>query len=221
MSANATKKEKKKSLKGRMSCDKHDCDRGLHCFILTKKMSREIKPKPNGSCQFCGAQNIVDWEFVRQRDPNRIEETIVALKNEGVRHEFWCVVELSTEAIIHARKKGRIKMREAVEKRIMQSVGKAQNWREGYQTPWEGKLATCYAQHATATCCRPCIEHWHGIEQGRDLTKEEVEYLSSLVCRYIEEKIVLTENGEKAKDIIKHLRSAPLKQGKKRKGNVN
>lgn len=184
-------------------------------------MSREIDLKPKGLCQFCGAQNIVNWEFVRQRDPNRIEETIVALKNEGIRHEYWCAVELSTEAIIHARKKGRIKMREAVEKRIMQSVGKAKNFREGGQTPWKGKVATYYAQHATATCCRPCIEHWHGIEQGHDLTKEEVEYLSTLVCRYIEEKIVLTESGEKAKDIIKHLQSMPPKKGHKRKGNVN
>jgi hypothetical protein len=218
MSEDATKKEKK-SLKGRMSCDKHDCEQGLHCFIITKKKSREVKPK--GACQFCGVQNIVDWGFVHQRDPNRIEETIAALKNEGIRHEYWCVVELSKEAIIHARKKGRIKMREAVEKRIMQSVGKAQNWREGRQTPWMGKIATGYGQHATATCCRPCIEHWHGIEQGRDLTKSEVEYLSSLVCRYIEEKIIMTEDGEKAKDIIKQLQSLPPQVGKKRKRDAH
>jgi|SRR5215213_3067439 len=221
MSKDVTKKKEKKSLKDKMSCDVHNCARGLHCFILTKKMSREIEPKPMGMCQFCGAQNVVDWAFIRQRDPNKIEETIVALKNEGIRHKFWCEVKLKKEAIIHARKKGRIKMREAVEKRIMQSVGKAKNWLEGYQTPWRGKIATMYGQHATAACCRPCIEHWHGIEQGRDLTKAEVEYLSSLVCRYIEEKIILTEGGEKAKDIIKQLQSLPAQDGKKRKGDAH
>jgi hypothetical protein len=221
MPEDTTKKEEKKSLKGRMSCDEHDCEQGLHCFIITKKMSREIELKPRGMCQFCGAENVVDWEFVRHRDPNRIEETIVALKNEGIRHKFWCEVELKREAIIHARKKGRVKMREAVEKRIIQSVGKAKNWREGSQTPWLGKIATMYGQHATATCCRPCIEHWHGIEQGRDLTKEEVEYLSSLVFQYIEEKIVLTEDGEKAKDIIKQLQNSPPRAAKKSKGNVH
>ncbi len=221
MSEDATKKKEKKSLKDRMSCDLHDCGQGLHCFILTKKMSREIEPKPKGMCQICGAENVEDWEFVRQRDPNRIEETIVALKNEGIRHEYWCVIELSEKVIIHARKKGRIKMLEAIEKRIMQSVGKAKNWLEGYQTSWEGKTATEYAQHATATCCRPCIEHWHGIEQGRDLIKDEVEYLSSLVWRYIEEKITLTENGEKAKDIIKQLQSLPPQEGKNRKRDAH
>ncbi len=71
MSEDATKKKEKKSLKDRMSCDLHDCGQGLHCFILTKKMSREIEPKPKGMCQFCGAENVVDWEFVRQRDPNK------------------------------------------------------------------------------------------------------------------------------------------------------
>ncbi len=220
MSEDTTKKEKK-SLKGRMSCDMHDCEQGLHCFRLTKKLSKKVEPKPEGACQFCGAENVVDWEFVRQKDPNRIEETIVALKNEGIRHEYWCVVDLSEKVIIHARKKGRVKMREAVEKRIMQSVGKAKNWLEGYQTSWEGKTATEYAQHATATCCRACIEHWHGIEQGRELTKEEVEYLSSLVFRYIEEKIALTEHGEKAKDIIKQLQNSPPRVAKKSKGNAH
>jgi hypothetical protein len=221
MSEDATKKEEKKSLKGRMSCDKHDCEQGLHCFIITKKMSRKLELKPKGACQFCGAEGIVDWEVVRERNPSKIEQTVAALKNEGVRHEYWCVVELSREAIIHARKKGRVMMREAVEKRLMQSVGKAQNWREGHQTPWIGKNSTFYAQHATATCCRPCIELWHGIEQGRDLTKEEVEYLSSLVCRYIEEKIVLTEHGENAKDIIKQLQNSPLRAAKKSRSNAH
>jgi hypothetical protein len=41
------------------------------------------------------------------------------------------------------------------------------------------------------------------------------------VWRYIEEKITLTEDGEKTKDIIKQLQSLPLKEGKKGKGDAH
>jgi len=54
-----------------------------------------------------------------------------------------------------------------------------------------------YAQHATATCCRTCLEYWHGIPKGRALSAEELNYLAELVCRYIEDRIPeLTEEGE-------------------------
>jgi hypothetical protein len=199
-----SQQSKPKSLKGRMSCDKSDCNNGLHCFIITKKKGVEAKAK--GLCQSCGTAELVDWERVQSRDLNDIENTITALKQEWVRHEYWCVVDvvdMDLKAIIHARKKGRIEMREAAEKRIRQSVGKAKNFREGRQTPWEGNRVVYYAQHATATCCRPCIEVWHGIEPGRDLTQDEVAYLASLITHYIEEKLDLTEEGETPAEIRK------------------
>ncbi|HKQ09495.1 MAG TPA: DUF4186 family protein [Blastocatellia bacterium] len=194
-----TQKAKPKSLKGRMSCGGSDCDNGLHCFRTSKKKGKESKPA--GSCQVCGKDQLVDWKQVQSRDSKDIENTVTALKNEWVRHQYWCVVNMSPKAIIHARKKGLLGMREAAENRIRQSVGKAENFREGFQTPWEGDRAVYYAQHATATCCRRCIENWHGIEFGRDLTQPEISYLAQLVMRYIEEKIELTEQGEKPSEI--------------------
>ncbi|HJB34047.1 MAG TPA: DUF4186 domain-containing protein [Candidatus Blautia merdipullorum] len=32
------------------------------------------------------------------------------------------------------------------------------------------------AQHATATCCRGCLEKWHKIRKGRELTPRQREY---------------------------------------------
>jgi len=43
---------------------------------------------------------------------------------------------------------------------------------DGKQTPMRGH-PVFIAQHATATCCRKCIQKWHGIEKGRALTGEE------------------------------------------------
>jgi hypothetical protein len=54
-----------------------------------------------------------------------------------------------------------------------------------------------YAQHATATCCRKCLEYWHGLPVGRALDAKELDYLSEIVFRYVEDRIPnLTEDGE-------------------------
>ena len=42
------------------------------------------------------------------------------------------------------------------------------------------------AQHATATCCRKCIQKRHGIEKGRALNEIEVEYVVALIMGWIE-----------------------------------
>jgi hypothetical protein len=45
------------------------------------------------------------------------------------------------------------------------------------------------AQHATATCCRGCISKWHGIEKGRALNVEEVDFVVALIMGWIERQI--------------------------------
>jgi len=48
--------------------------------------------------------------------------------------------------------------------------------KDGKQTPMRGH-PVFIAQHATATCCRKCIQKWHGIEKGRALNDAEVDYV--------------------------------------------
>ncbi|MGW1887105.1 DUF4186 family protein [Streptomyces sp. NPDC001970] len=43
---------------------------------------------------------------------------------------------------------------------------------DGRQTPYRGH-PEFDAQHATATCCRTCLERWHGIPAGRALDDAE------------------------------------------------
>jgi len=45
------------------------------------------------------------------------------------------------------------------------------------------------AQHATATCCRKCIQKWHGIEKGRTLNEAEVDYVVALIMEWVERQI--------------------------------
>ena len=56
---------------------------------------------------------------------------------------------------------------------------------DGKQTPMKGH-PVFIAQHATATCCRGCLEKWHKIPKGRELTKEEIDYVVNVIMRWIE-----------------------------------
>ena len=90
-----------------------------------------------------------------------------------------------------------------MKKRIRQAIGAASPYRDGYQTPYT-RNAIYYAQHATASCCRKCVEYWHGIPEGHPLTDEEIDYLAALAWMYIEDRLPqLTEDGEK----VPHIRS--------------
>jgi exodeoxyribonuclease V alpha subunit len=55
---------------------------------------------------------------------------------------------------------------------------------DGKQTPTRNH-PVFIAQHATATCCRGCIEKWHKFPKGRYLTEEEQEYLVSVIMEWI------------------------------------
>ncbi len=56
------------------------------------------------------------------------------------------------------------------------------------QTPWHGH-PVFIAQHATATCCRSCLEKWHHIPKDRELTQEEQDFIVSLIMAWIKKKM--------------------------------
>jgi len=56
---------------------------------------------------------------------------------------------------------------------------------DGKQTPMRGH-PVFIAQHATATCCRKCIQKWHGIKKGRELNEEEMEFILKLIMAWID-----------------------------------
>ena len=56
---------------------------------------------------------------------------------------------------------------------------------DGNQTPMKGH-PVFIAQHATGCCCRGCLEKWHNIPKGRELTSNEKNYIFCLLIRWIE-----------------------------------
>lgn len=182
-----------KSLKGIMSCNMSSCNTGLHCFRKQKKKKLPLFDITEGDCQACGKKGLIDWERVRRHNWEDVENTIQELQKECVRYHYWNLIEISEGAINHARRKGRIEFRKHAEKTIRDRLGAAENLGDGYWVPWESNDAVNYARHATATCCRSCIQYWHGIETGHALSEGEIRYLVNLIMRFIESKITLTE----------------------------
>lgn len=41
------------------------------------------------------------------------------------------------------------------------------------------------AQHATACYCKGCLEKWHGIKVGEELTQEEKDYVTGILMEFI------------------------------------
>jgi hypothetical protein len=117
-----------------------------------------------------------------------------------IRHHYWHV-DFDQRALNYAIRKGRIELHAAAEKRVRQAIGPAQPAFDGRQTSMSGNPLH-YAQHATATCCRKCVEYWHGIPQGNELTEEQIAYCAGLVRKFIAERLPdLAEHGAKVSPI--------------------
>jgi len=117
-----------------------------------------------------------------------------------IRHHYWHV-DFDQRALNYAIRKGRIALLAAAEKRVRQAIGPAQPAFDGRQTSMKGNPLH-YAQHATATCCRKCVEYWHGIPQGKELTEEQIAYCAGLVRKFVTERLPdLAEHGAKVPPI--------------------
>jgi hypothetical protein len=63
---------------------------------------------------------------------------------------------------------------------------------DGKQTPMRGH-PVFVAQHATACCCRGCLQKWHQIPQGRELTLAEQAYIVVVLEKWLREKVRSTK----------------------------
>ena len=176
----------------KITCTSTRCDDNLHCFRLNKRLRRT---GPEGRCRQCDVE-LIDWSRVKRRCIADVDHTIAALQLELIRHHFWHL-NLSEYAANYAVRKGKTALRNAVGHQLKKAIGSPNHPRQGRQTPRENsRTATVihYAQHATATCCRACLEEWHGVECGADLTTAQLKYLTDLVMKYVDVKLPALEN---------------------------
>jgi hypothetical protein len=67
---------------------------------------------------------------------------------------------------------------------VRERLAAAEPKNDGKQTPMRGH-PIFIAQHATATCCRGCLQKWHRIPRGRELSEEEIEYVVAVLGRWL------------------------------------
>ncbi|MES4887786.1 DUF4186 domain-containing protein [Streptomyces sp. NPDC096012] len=87
-----------------------------------------------------------------------------------------------------AELKGPATVRRHAYELIDKRLAPAEPYKDGKQTPYRGH-PVFVAQHATATCCRGCLQRWHGIPKGRQLTDAEHAYVVDVICRWIEREM--------------------------------
>lgn len=67
---------------------------------------------------------------------------------------------------------------------IRQRLAPAEPKNDGRQTPWRNH-PVFVAQHATATCCRGCLEKTHGIAKGHALDEAQLQHVLAAIERWL------------------------------------
>lgn len=117
-------------------------------------------------------------------------ETLRRLDTSKFRASFMLTDKDRAYAMGH----GEAVIREHARDLLAKRIGPTCPAHDGKQTPFRGHPVFT-AQHATATCCRGCIQKWHHIPKGRPLTDEELDRLTELVIRWIRRDIVRHKRG--------------------------
>ncbi len=88
----------------------------------------------------------------------------------------------------YVKEKGMDTIRSHAQDFVRNRLAPAEPKNDGKQTPMKGH-PVFIAQHATATCCRGCLEKWHRIPKGAELTAEQQEYVVNVLMEWIERQM--------------------------------
>src|SRR5262245_41481367 len=109
-----------------------------------------------------------------------LDDVFGRLASSSFRRRF----RLRTAERDYLERRGMDTMMEHGEKFIEERLAPADPPNDGKQTPMR-KHPVFIAQHATATCCRGCLEKWHSIPKGHVLTAEEKAHILSVLHRWL------------------------------------
>ena len=88
----------------------------------------------------------------------------------------------------YVSEKGMDTVRSHAQDFVKKRLAPAEPPNDGKQTPMRGHPVFA-AQHATAVCCRGCLEKWHHIPRGRELTETEQEYVVNVIMEWIRRQL--------------------------------
>ena len=171
-----------------LSCTASSCGNSLHCYRPTPQMRRDGTA---GACRSCGDTSL-DWSRIRKLDVRDMSFVIAALRTEYIRAEFWNM-EPNQWAKNYGMRKGRLALLDGTVAFVCKHVAHPKDAFDGRRVPWPDKTPEkmnpyYYAQHATATCCRTCIETWYGVVPEEPLSDRAISFFASLINEFITER---------------------------------
>ena len=101
--------------------------------------------------------------------------------------EFRSRFKLSAKDKAYIKDKGFDTIKKHAQDFISQRVAPSFIPNDGKQTPMRNH-PVFVAQHATACCCRKCVEKWHGFKKGVELTQSQQEYLVEIIMEWIKQQ---------------------------------
>jgi hypothetical protein len=105
-----------------------------------------------------------------------VDELFAALGRSVFRSRF----RLGAKEAAYLRHRGIETVLEHARQFVESRLADAEPANDGRQTPMRNH-PVFVAQHATATCCRGCLEKWHRIGKGRPLSDEEIDYIVRVI----------------------------------------
>ena len=98
--------------------------------------------------------------------------------------KFRTSFHLNKKDISYIDEKGLDKIKEHAHDFINKRLKDITKINDGKQTPTHGH-PVFKAQHATATCCRGCLEKWHHIDKNKILSDKEIDYIVDIIMKWI------------------------------------
>ena len=109
-----------------------------------------------------------------------LDELFEALKKSKFRAGF----KLSAKDKKYLDQKGLAVILDHAQKFVTERLAPAEPINDGKQTPMKNHPVFT-AQHATAVCCRKCLEKWHHIPKYKPLTEEHIQYIINVIKRWL------------------------------------
>ena len=117
-----------------------------------------------------------------------LDEVFAALQKSSFRKGF----RLRAKELAYLQQRGLPQVMGHAADLIAKRLKPADIPNDGKQTPFRGHPGFI-AQHATACCCRHCLEKWHRIPRGRTLSEEEQAYVLKVLERWLENEMRVTQ----------------------------
>ena len=117
-----------------------------------------------------------------------IDQALTKLDRSKFRSSFY----LTKKEIAYLEDKGMETMRRHAQDFVRQKLAPAEPVNDGKQTPMHGH-PVFKAMHATACCCRGCLNKWYRVPTGRELTESEQERIVNLLMAWLERQMDLSQ----------------------------